>query len=98
MQTEDIDLQSVNLNPNLIQIGRDSTSLSSAAKQITSEIKSHVKASTAEETDDQHGTFPLSLTTGLPDSVLSQLHLTHSSSVEFLRQFWLTYLSRTNPP
>jgi hypothetical protein len=27
--------------------------------------------------------------------VLSQLHLTHSSSVEFLRQFWLTYLSNT---
>jgi hypothetical protein len=30
---------------------------------------------------------------GLSDSVLAQLHLTHSASVEFLRQFWMTYLS-----
>ena|SRR5438046_2768352 len=30
---------------------------------------------------------------GLSESVLSQVHLTHSASVEFLRQFWLTYLS-----
>lgn len=30
---------------------------------------------------------------GVSDSVLSQLYLTHSASVEFLRQFWITYLS-----
>ena len=30
---------------------------------------------------------------GLTDAVLSQVHLTHSASVEFLRQFWITYLS-----
>jgi hypothetical protein len=28
--------------------------------------------------------------------VLSQLHLTHSASVEFLRQFWLSYFSSPN--
>ena len=28
--------------------------------------------------------------------MLSQLHLTHSASVEFLRQFWLSYFSPNN--
>ena len=35
------------------------------------------------------------LTLGLSDSALSQLYLVHSTAVEFLRQFWLTYLSKT---
>ena len=35
---------------------------------------------------------------GLSDSVSSQLHLTHSAAVEFLRQFWLTYLSSAKSP
>jgi hypothetical protein len=35
------------------------------------------------------------LTKGLPDSILSLLYLTHSASVEFLRQFWISYLSST---
>jgi len=68
----------------LLEVDQDTSSLSSAARQITSDIKAHAKTSSTEDTDDQNG---------LPDSVLSQLHLTHSSSVEFLRQFWLTYLS-----
>ena len=31
------------------------------------------------------------------DSVYSQIHLTHSTSLEFLRQFWLSYLSTSKP-
>jgi len=30
---------------------------------------------------------------GFSDTIISQVDLTHSSSLEFLRQFWLTYLS-----
>ena len=32
----------------------------------------------------------------LKQKILSQLHLTHSASIEFLRQFWLSYLGRRN--
>lgn len=35
---------------------------------------------------------------GLPDSVSSQLHLTHSAAVEFLRQFWMADLSSKKSP
>src|ERR1700737_3474469 len=89
MQNTHVDLLTVNISIIvLIQIGQDKTSLTTAATEITTEIKSHIKSSSLQDTNSHHG---------FPDSVLSQLHLTHSTSVEFLRQFWLTYLSAKSP-
>ena len=58
--------------------------MSAAAQLLTTEIKAHVKDKSLESIEDE---------LGFSDTVISQVDLTHSSSLEFLRQFWLTYLS-----
>jgi type IV secretory pathway TraG/TraD family ATPase VirD4 len=86
VEKEQVDLLSV-LYPPLetltFQVGKNPEAISTAANRITAEIKSQAQVLTESTTDQL----------GLTDSVLSQLHLTHSAAVEFLRQFWITYLS-----